>query len=160
MRTRVRWIICALLFFATTINHIDRAVLGVLKPELERELGWTQVDYGWIVTGFQIAYALGYAGAGKLFDHIGVRLGYLLSVSLWSVAAMAHAVVRSVFGFCVARGGLGLAGGVPRDGGDRVRVGVAVGGLLPVAAPAGTADTPGPSGSERRAWSRTSPGSG
>jgi len=108
---RVRWVICALLFFATTINYIDRAVLGVLKPALEKELGWTQVDYGWIVTAFQIAYALGYVGAGKLFDHIGVRVGYLFSVSLWSVAAMAHAVVRSVFGFCVARGGLGLAEG-------------------------------------------------
>lgn len=108
---RVRWIICALLFLATTINYIDRAVLGVLKPTLEKELGWTQVDYGWIVTAFQLAYALGYVGAGRLFDKIGVRVGYLLSVSLWSVAAMAHAVARSVFGFCVARAGLGLAEG-------------------------------------------------
>lgn len=108
---RVRWIICALLFLATTLNYIDRAVLGVLKPVLEKELGWTQVDYGWIVTAFQITYALGYIGAGKLFDHIGVRLGYLLSVSLWSLAAMAHAAMRSVLGFCVARAGLGLAEG-------------------------------------------------
>lgn len=109
--TRYRWVICALLFFATTINYIDRAVLGVLKPELEKDLGWTQVDYGWIVTAFQFTYALGYVGCGRLFDRIGVRLGYLLSVSLWSVAAMAHAVARSVFGFCIARGALGLAEG-------------------------------------------------
>jgi ACS family hexuronate transporter-like MFS transporter len=107
----VRWLICALLFAATTINYIDRAVLGVLKPALEQELGWTQVDYGWIVTAFQITYALGYIGAGRLFDHIGVRIGFLASVSLWSVAAMAHAVARSVPGFCLARAGLGLAEG-------------------------------------------------
>jgi len=106
-----RWVIVALLFFATTINYIDRAVLGVLKPMLEVELGWTQVDYAWIVTAFQITYALGYAGAGRLFDKFGVRLGYMLSVSLWSLAAIAHAMVRSIAGFCVVRGALGLAEG-------------------------------------------------
>lgn len=109
--TRVRWGICALLFFGTTINYIDRAVLGVLKPVLENDLGWTQVDYAWIVTAFQVTYALGYVGAGRLFDKIGVRIGYPLTVGLWSVAAMAHAAARSVWGFCMARGALGLAEG-------------------------------------------------
>ncbi|NWG14780.1 MAG: MFS transporter [Acidobacteria bacterium] len=109
--TRCRWVVVALLFLATTINYIDRAVLGVLKPLLEEELGWTQVDYGWIVTAFQITYALGYISAGRLFDTIGVRVGYFLSVSLWSLAAMAHAAVRSVWGFSLARAGLGLAEG-------------------------------------------------
>jgi ACS family hexuronate transporter-like MFS transporter len=106
-----RWWILVLLFFATTINYIDRAVLGVLKPLLEKELNWTQVDYGWIVTAFQIAYAAGYISSGWLFDRIGVRIGYLLSVALWSLAAMAHGMARTVAGFCAARTGLGLAEG-------------------------------------------------
>jgi MFS transporter, ACS family, hexuronate transporter len=101
----------ALLFFATTVNYIDRAVLGILKPTLEKELGWTQIEYGWMVTAFQLTYALGYVGAGRLIDRFGVRLGFLVSVSLWSVAAMAHAAARTVLGFSVARAGLGLAEG-------------------------------------------------
>ena len=109
--TRCRWLVVALLFLATTINYIDRAVLGVLKPLLEKELGWTQVDYSWVVTAFQITYALGYLSAGRLFDFIGVRLGYLLSVTLWSLAAMAHALARTVMGFSIARAALGLAEG-------------------------------------------------
>jgi ACS family hexuronate transporter-like MFS transporter len=104
-------VVVALLFLATTINYIDRAVLGVLKPVLEQELGWTQVDYGWIVAAFQVTYAIGYASAGRLFDSIGVCLGYLLSVVLWSVAAMSHAAARTVVGFSLARAGLGLAEG-------------------------------------------------
>lgn len=109
--TRCRWSICALLFFATTINYIDRAVLGILKPLLEKDLGWTQIEYGWMVTAFQLAYALGYVFSGQVVDRIGVRLGFLSSVSLWSVAAMAHAAARSVLGFSVARAALGLAEG-------------------------------------------------
>ena len=109
--SRFRWVVVALLFLATTINYIDRAVLGVLKPVLERELSWTQVDYGWIVTAFQITYAIGYVSAGRLFDCIGVRAGYLASVALWSVAAMAHAIARTAAGFSFARAGLGLAEG-------------------------------------------------
>ena len=109
--TSYRWIICALLFFATTVNYIDRAVLGILKPMLEKDLGWTQIEYGWIVTAFQLTYALGYVFAGRLIDRIGVRLGLLMSVSLWSVAGMAHAAAQTVIGFSVARAGLGLAQG-------------------------------------------------
>ena len=109
--TSYRWIICALLFFATTVNYIDRAVLGILKPMLEKDLGWTQIEYGWIVTAFQLTYALGYVFAGRLIDRIGVRLGLLLSVSLWSVAGMAHAAAQTASGFSAARAGLGLAQG-------------------------------------------------
>ena len=109
--TSYRWIICALLFFATTVNYIDRAVLGILKPMLEKDLGWTQIEYGWIVTAFQLTYALGYVFAGRLIDRIGVRLGLLLSVSLWSVAGMAHAAAQTAIGFSAARAGLGLAQG-------------------------------------------------
>lgn len=110
-RSRIRWVICALLFAATTINYIDRAVLSILKPTLDRELGWSQVDYGWMVTAFQLTYAIGYVSAGRLIDRIGVRLGFLLSVTLWSVAAMAHAAARSVTEFNIARATLGLAQG-------------------------------------------------
>jgi MFS transporter, ACS family, hexuronate transporter len=111
----VRWTICGLLFFATTINYIDRAVLGVLKPMLDSELGWTQVDYGWMVTAFQLTYALGYASGGWLMDLIGVRIGFLLIVSVWSLASMAHSAARTVIGFSSARAVLGLAegGGFP-----------------------------------------------
>ncbi len=109
--TRVRWMICGLLFFATTISYLDRAVLSVLKPMLERELHWTQIEYGWMVTVFQLTYALGYVFAGRVIDRIGVRWGFLLSVALWSVAAMAHAAARTVTGFNIARAGLGLTEG-------------------------------------------------
>jgi ACS family hexuronate transporter-like MFS transporter len=109
--TNIRWQIVVLLFFATTINYIDRAVLGILKPLLEKELGWTQIEYGWMVTAFQLTYALGYVFSGHLIDRIGVRQGFLGSVSLWSLAAMAHAAARSVLGFSAARAALGLAEG-------------------------------------------------
>jgi ACS family hexuronate transporter-like MFS transporter len=110
-RTNVRWAICALLFFATTINYIDRAVLGILKKTLDADLGWTPVDYGNIVTAFQLMYAAGYLFAGRLIDRIGTRAGFSLAVGLWSVAAMAHAAMRTVLGFGLARAGLGLAEG-------------------------------------------------
>jgi ACS family hexuronate transporter-like MFS transporter len=87
-----RWGICALLFFATTLNYVDRQVIGILKPTLAGELGWNEIDYSNIVFAFQIAYAFGYAGAGRLIDRLGVRLGYLLAVLFWSLAAMAHAL--------------------------------------------------------------------
>jgi ACS family hexuronate transporter-like MFS transporter len=104
-------VICALLFFATVINYMDRQVIGVLKPTLKEELGWDEIDYGNIVMAFQIAYALSYAGAGRIIDRIGVRIGFSLAVALWSLAAAAHGLARTVFGFSVARFGLGLAEG-------------------------------------------------
>ncbi len=91
-----RWGICALLFFATTLNYIDRQIIGILKPELAQQLGWNEIDYSNVVFAFQVAYAIGYAGAGRLIDRLGVRLGYTLAVLFWSLAAMAHALVRFV----------------------------------------------------------------
>jgi MFS transporter, ACS family, hexuronate transporter len=106
-----RWVICALLFFATTINYIDRQVIGILKPVLAKDLGWSEIDYSNIVFAFQAAYALGYLLAGRLMDRVGVRVGLTLAVVVWSVAAMAHALVRSVAGFSAARFGLGVSEG-------------------------------------------------
>ena len=104
----LRWYICGLLFFATTINYIDRQVLGLLKPVLEKELGWREADYGWIVFAFQLAYALMMPFAGRLIDKLGTRLGYLLAVVVWSVAAMAHALAGTAVQFGFARFALGF----------------------------------------------------
>ena len=106
-----RWVICGLLFFATPINYIDRQIIGVLKPELQKDLGWSEIDYSNVVFAFQTAYALGYLLAGRLMDQIGVRIGYGLAVLLWSADALAHGLVRTVMGFCAARFALGLAEG-------------------------------------------------
>lgn len=110
-----RWVICALLFFATTINYIDRQVIGILKPTLQTEIGWSEVEYSWIVFSFQAAYALGLLLAGNLMDRLGTRKGFSIALIFWSVAAMGHALVRSVIGFAVARFllGLGEAGNFP-----------------------------------------------
>lgn len=111
----VRWTICALLFFATTINYMDRQVLGLLAPDLQREIGWTEAQYAHVVTAFQAAYAIGLLGFGRLVDLLGTKRGYSIAVLFWSVAASAHALVRSVFGFGAARFALGLgeAGNFP-----------------------------------------------
>jgi ACS family hexuronate transporter-like MFS transporter len=107
-RTHYRWVICALLFFATTINYIDRQVLGILAPTLTKEFGWSEAEYGAIVTAFQAAYALGLLGVGRLMDWLGTRWGFSLSMVAWSVAAMAHSLAGSVLGFSAARFALGL----------------------------------------------------
>lgn len=104
-----RWVICTLLFFATTINYIDRQVIGLLKPTLEAEFNWTEMDYGYIVMVFAAMYALGYVLFGTFIDKVGTKIGYAVSVSVWSLAAMLHAVARSALGFGLARGLLGLA---------------------------------------------------
>ncbi|AMY08762.1 Hexuronate transporter [Luteitalea pratensis] len=109
--SHVRWTVVALLFFAVTINYVDRAVIGVLKPVLDQALGWDQRDYGWMVTAFQAAYAIGYAVSGRLLDRFGIRLGFSVAVALWSLAAMAHGAMSTVLGFSVARAALGLAEG-------------------------------------------------
>lgn len=103
-----RWVICALLFFATTINYVDRAVLGVLAPTLRTEIGWTDQEYGYISAAFTLAYAIGFIFAGWLIDKIGTRIGYTLYLSIWSIAAAAHALVRTAFGFGAARFALGI----------------------------------------------------
>jgi ACS family hexuronate transporter-like MFS transporter len=110
-----RWTVCALLFAATTINYMDRQVLGILAPTLDRELGWNEIQYSQIVMAFQAAYALGLVGFGRLVDVVGTRHGYAVAIFSWSVAAMAHALAFSVWGFGVARFALGLgeAGNFP-----------------------------------------------
>ena len=105
---KLRWYICGLLFFATTINYIDRQVLGLLKPVISRELHWTEADFGWIISAFQMAYAIMMPLAGRLVDWIGPKRGYAIAVIFWSLAAMSHSLARSVFQFATARFALGL----------------------------------------------------
>jgi ACS family hexuronate transporter-like MFS transporter len=103
-----RWLICALIFFATTINYVDRAVLGVLAPTLRTEIGWTDQEYGYISAAFTLAYAIGFLFAGWFIDRVGTRIGYALYLTIWSFAAAAHALVRTAFGFGLARFALGI----------------------------------------------------
>jgi MFS transporter, ACS family, hexuronate transporter len=105
---KIRYIILGLLFFATTINYIDRQVIGILKPYIAGDLGWSEFDYGLIVTIFQIAYALGLLISGALLDKFGTRIGYTIAIAIWSIAGMFHAAVRTVAGFAYARFFLGL----------------------------------------------------
>src|SRR5688572_17036817 len=111
----LRWRICALLLFATTINYIDRQVLGVLAPDLQRIIGWNEIQYGYIITSFQAAYAIGLVSAGAVIDRLGTRVGYALAVLVWSLAAMSHSLASTVIGFALARFALGLgeAGNFP-----------------------------------------------
>jgi len=103
-----RWYIVALIFFATTINYVDRAVLGVLAPTLRTEIGWTDQDYGYISAAFTLAYAIGFIFAGWFIDKVGTRIGYTVYLTIWSFAAASHALVRSAFGFGLARFALGI----------------------------------------------------
>jgi MFS transporter, ACS family, hexuronate transporter len=104
-----RWTICALLFFATTINYLDRTILGILAPTLQREIGWTTIEYGFITTIFQAAYAIGIIFFGWFIDKYGTKIGYSISIIGWSIAAMATAFARTVFGFGAVRFFLGLS---------------------------------------------------
>jgi ACS family hexuronate transporter-like MFS transporter len=106
---RYRWAICALLFFVITINYIDRQVIGVLKPIIQDDLGWSEVDYGNIVTAFQASYGLGLLFVGRWLDRIGTRKGMAIAIGLWSLAACFHAAARTVLGFILARVALGIA---------------------------------------------------
>ncbi|MTJ80496.1 MAG: MFS transporter [Telmatospirillum sp.] len=106
-----RWTICALLFFSTTINYMDRQVLGLLKPTLMGELHWSESDFGDIVAAFSLAYAFGYIGIGRIMDKIGVKFGLPGAVASWSLFACVHAFMNSVTGFKFARAGLGLTEG-------------------------------------------------
>jgi MFS transporter, ACS family, hexuronate transporter len=129
-----RWVICGLLFLAATLNYIDRQVIGFLKPTLQTEFGWSEMDYADIVFAFQVAYAIGLIVAGRMMDRLGTRLGFALAIIIWSLAAVAHAEATwfgpgvatmlsavglvytgSVSGFIAARFvlGLGEAGNFP-----------------------------------------------
>jgi MFS transporter, ACS family, hexuronate transporter len=129
-----RWVICGLLFLAATINYVDRQVIGILKPTLQKEFGWTEIDYSDIVFAFQLAYAIGFLLAGRMIDRLGAKVGFAIAIVIWSLAAIAHAEApafggaaaqilalfglaysASVAGFIFARLALGLgeAGNFP-----------------------------------------------
>ena len=110
-----RWLIVVMLFFATTINYLDRQIIGLLKPTLETEFNWSETDFAYIVMAFTAAYAVGLLFFGWLIDKIGTKAGYSWSVVIWSLSGMFHALARSVSGFSMARIGLGIgeAGNFP-----------------------------------------------
>jgi ACS family hexuronate transporter-like MFS transporter len=112
---KYRWTICGLVFFATTVNYLDRAVISLLKPYLETEFRWNSGDYANIEIAFKLAYSLGMLGVGRIIDKLGTKMGYALSTFLWSLAAIGHAFVSSTLGFSVARAFLGVteAGNFP-----------------------------------------------
>jgi len=106
--SNLRWVVCALLFFATTINYVDRQVLSILAKTLETNIGWDSIQYGYITAAFQAAYGIGLLTAGRLIDRLGTRTGYAIAVGLWSLAAMLHAAAASAFTFGIARALLGV----------------------------------------------------
>jgi MFS transporter, ACS family, hexuronate transporter len=108
---RYRWVVCSLLFLATTVNYIDRQILALIKEFLDQELGWSNEQFGLVNSAFQGAYALGLMAFGWFVDRYGTKIGYTVSIVLWSLAAMSHAAVGSVQGFFLARVGLGLSEG-------------------------------------------------
>src|SRR5512138_232749 len=105
---RYRWVVCALLFFATTVNYVDRQILALIKEILDRDIGWTNEQFGWANSVFQLTYGIGLVGFGWFVDRFGTKLGYAVSIGAWSLAAAAHALVGSAGGFVVARSMLGL----------------------------------------------------
>ncbi len=112
---KYRWTICTLVFFATTVNYLDRQVIGILKPVLETDLGIGEAEYGYIVSAFQFSYAIGMLLMGRIIDKMGTKLGYAFAFIGWSIAAIAHALARAPIGFGVARAALGIteAGNFP-----------------------------------------------
>ena len=105
---RYRWAVVAMLFAATAINYIDRQMIGVLKPTLQGEFGWTETDFANIIFWFQVAYAIGYIGFGRVVDVVGARLGYTVAIVIWTISHMAHGLATSVTTFALARFGLGV----------------------------------------------------
>jgi MFS transporter, ACS family, hexuronate transporter len=114
-KTNFRWIILSLLFVATTILYIDRSALGILAPELQKSIGWSEEQYGIINSVFMIAYAICFIVMGTLIDTIGTRKGYLVSIGIWSIAALGHALAKTWVGFAIARFSLavGQSGSFP-----------------------------------------------
>jgi len=103
-----RWLICSLLFFATVIIYMDRQVFGILAPVLQKNIGWNEIEYGYIIAAFSGSYALGLLFVGRFIDKVGTRIGYFLSILVWSIAAIGHAFVKTVFDFGLARSFLGF----------------------------------------------------
>jgi MFS transporter, ACS family, aldohexuronate transporter len=107
-QTNFRWIVLAFLFIATTILYIDRSALGILAPDLQKSIGWSEEQYGIINSVFMIAYAICFILMGRLIDSIGTRKGYIISIGIWSLATLGHALSRSWIGFAVARFSLAI----------------------------------------------------
>jgi MFS transporter, ACS family, hexuronate transporter len=103
-----RWLICALLFFATTVNYIDRQILSLIKEMLDKQIGWSNEQFGMVNSAFQFAYGIGLLGFGWFVDRYGTKIGYALSIAAWSISAAAHALVGNYAGFLTARVCLGL----------------------------------------------------
>jgi ACS family hexuronate transporter-like MFS transporter len=142
---KYRWVVCALLFFATTVNYVDRQILSLIKEFLDAELGWSNETFGWVNGAFQLSYAVGLFIFGWFVDRYGTKIGYATSIVLWSIAAMSHALVGSVNGFFAAR----------------VFLGVSEGGNFPSRSRCGSRSasvpSPTPSSTRARTWGRSSP---
>jgi ACS family hexuronate transporter-like MFS transporter len=110
-----RWTICGLLFFATVIIYMDRQVFGILAPVLQKSIGWNEIEYGYIIAAFSASYALGLLFVGRFIDRVGTKIGYFLSILVWSIAAIGHAFVKTVLDFGLARSllGFGESGNFP-----------------------------------------------
>ncbi len=113
--SRYRWVICGLLFVATGINYVDRQMIGLLKPTLQTEFGWSEGSYADIVFWFQAAYAIGYISFGAAIDRLGARIGYACAFTIWTIAHILHGFVHGVVGFGMARFllGIGESGNFP-----------------------------------------------
>lgn len=107
-RSNYRWVICSMLVFATTVNYMDRQILGLLAPMLQEDIGWTQMEYSLLVNAFTIAYGIGTLVCGRIIDKLGTKISYAIAMVVWSLAAMLHAAVGTVVGFIVVRVILGL----------------------------------------------------
>src|SRR5262245_51796627 len=107
--THFRWVILGLLFLGTTINYVDRLVMGILAPDLQKLYNITNVDYGYIQSAFALSYAFGQLVSGGLLDKFGTRVGYAVALAGWSIASMLHAVARGPLAFGIVRGLLGVS---------------------------------------------------
>lgn len=105
----IRWWMLSLVFLATTINYLDRQVMGLLKPVLEKEFSWDEKDYSYIVMAFTTTYAIGYMAMGRFIDRVGTKIGYAVSLIVWSLASIGHGLVKSTIGFIIARSTLGIS---------------------------------------------------
>jgi ACS family hexuronate transporter-like MFS transporter len=131
-----RWVICGLLFLAATINYVDRQVIGLLKPTLQQQFGWNELDYADIVFSFQLAYAIGFVFAGRFIDKVGTKVGFSLALLVWSAAAIAHAFAPA-FGpgvaVLLAKVGLTYSGSVAGFMAARFALGLGESGNFPAA---------------------------
>jgi ACS family hexuronate transporter-like MFS transporter len=108
---KYRWPICDMLFFVTSINYVDQSVISILAPKLQYVIGWSEIEYSYIIGAFELAYAISVVGMGKLIDKFGVRLIFSIAVGFWSIASMGHAFAQNVVEFAAARFGLDVGEG-------------------------------------------------